>query len=151
MQARLASLIPVVDQRGRPELKAGALHRYLAEAVGIPTALLPSQGIAWKPIDDTTARATLTDAGTTISLEFAFDGSGALVRAYTPNRYREVEGTYVPTPWECSYRQYAAVDSMMVPMESEVEWILPEGRLSYWHGRVLRTQYQFGRCSSESE
>ena len=26
---------------------------------------------------------------------------------------------------------------MMVPREGEVEWILPQGRLSYWGGRVV--------------
>jgi hypothetical protein len=64
MQAKLASLITVVDQRDRPELNAGALHRYLAEAVWFPTALLPSQGVTWAATNDTTARATLADAGT---------------------------------------------------------------------------------------
>jgi hypothetical protein len=48
MQGKLAGLIPVVDQSGRPELAAGALHRYLAEAAWFPTALLPSDRLAWR-------------------------------------------------------------------------------------------------------
>jgi hypothetical protein len=143
MQAKLASLVPVVDQRGRPELAAGALHRYLAEAVWFPTALLPSQGIMWESIDSTMARATLTDAGTTVSLEFQFGPNGQIVRAYTPERYRELQGKYVPTPWACSYWSYAPIDGMRVPMEAEVEWTLPEGQVPYWRGRILAIECEF--------
>src|SRR5207249_11032068 len=51
MQGRLAAVVTVVDQRDRPELNAGALQRYLAEAVWFPTALLPGQGVAWQAVD----------------------------------------------------------------------------------------------------
>jgi hypothetical protein len=145
MQGKLASLITVVDQKDRPELDAGALHRYLAEAVWFPTALLSSQGITWEAIDDTTARATLRHSGTSASLDFHFGENGAIVRGYTPERYREVEGEYVPTPWACSYRRYAPVDGMMVPMEGEVEWVLPEGRLSYCRVRIQAIEHEPGR------
>jgi hypothetical protein len=67
------------------------------------------------------------------------------VRAYTPERYREVDGKYVSTPWACHYGSYSQVDGMRVPTEGEVEWILPEGRLPYWRGRVFGHQYGFGR------
>lgn len=33
---------------------------------------------------------------------------------------------------------------MRVPTEGEVEWILPEGRLSYWRGWIVRSAYDFG-------
>jgi hypothetical protein len=29
----------------------------------------------------------------------------------------------------------------MVPREGEVAWILPEGRLTYWRGRVVKVEY----------
>jgi hypothetical protein len=66
------------------------------------------------------------------------------VRAYTPERFREVAGTYVPTPWECSYESYAQVRGMRVPLEAEVAWILPEERLSYWRGQLIAHEYEFG-------
>ncbi len=56
---------------------------------------------------------------------------------YTPARYRDVDGKCVPTPWEGHFRQYERVEGVMVPREGEVAWILPEGRLSYWRGRVV--------------
>jgi hypothetical protein len=136
MRGRAAGVLPVVDQTGTPEIAAGALHRYLAEAVWFPTALLPGNGVTWEPIDDRSARATLADGPTTVSLDFRFAESGEIVEAYTPARLRDVNGTGVPTPWLCSYRSYAEVEGMKIPSEGEVAWILPEGKLSYWRGKV---------------
>ncbi|HJX27396.1 MAG TPA: DUF6544 family protein [Thermoanaerobaculia bacterium] len=45
------------------------------------------------------------------------------------------------TPWTCSFRDYRKLDGMMIPMEGEVGWILPEGELSYWRGRIVSAEY----------
>src|SRR6056297_3240225 len=65
----LFSAFPVASDIGSAELNSGALHRYLAEAVWYPTALLPESGVAWTPIDDESAMAVLTSGGITVSLE----------------------------------------------------------------------------------
>jgi hypothetical protein len=70
LHAEFLGLVPLADLRGTPELAKGELLRYLAEAMWYPTALLPSQGVRWTPIDDNAARATLTDQSTTVSLDF---------------------------------------------------------------------------------
>jgi uncharacterized protein DUF6920 len=33
-------------------------------------------------------------------------------------------------------RDYRRVSGMMIPPGAEVEWVLPEGRFTYWRGRV---------------
>jgi hypothetical protein len=142
MRVRLAALLPLVDRSGGPGLNAGALQRWLAEAVWFPTALLPGRGVTWQPVDDSVARATVTDGGTRVSLDFTFSPEGEIVRAYTPARFRDVGGTDVPTPWACSYRDYRWVDGVRIPGAGEVEWILPEGRLAYWRGRVVGVEYE---------
>ncbi|MES1243628.1 MAG: DUF6544 family protein [Acidobacteriota bacterium] len=141
MQARIASLIPVVNAEGGRELAEGALQRWLAESVWFPTALLPRKGLTWEPIDETCARATLTDSGVSVSFEFRFGEEGEVVGVYTPARYRDVDGKPVPTPWAGSFRSYGRVGAVRVPNEGEVAWILPEGRLSYWRGRIVRLEY----------
>jgi hypothetical protein len=88
-EGKIASLVTVVNQSDRPDLAAGELHRYLSEAVWFPTVLLPGQGIAWEAIDNTTARAKLSHAGISVSLEFQSSKDGEIVRAYTPQRCRE--------------------------------------------------------------
>lgn len=139
---KIAGLVPVVDQRGTPEMASGALVRYLAEAVWLPTALLPREGVRWEAIDDSTARASLTDGPTTVSLDVHFGERGEIVRVSTM-RYRDVDGTAVLTPWVGYFRDTARIAGMMVPRAGEVEWVLPEGRLPYWRGRIVHSAYEF--------
>jgi hypothetical protein len=142
MTAKLAGVVPLVDEQGGRELGSGALHRFLAEAVWLPTALLPGGPVSWKAVDDSTAIATLTDGDLAVSLEFRFNDRGEVLEVFTPERYRDVNGTGVPTPWRGRFRNYADVDGFRVPMEGEVEWQLPEGRLVYWRGRIVAARYE---------
>ena len=144
MRGRLLGIVPVIDQSGTPELNAGALIRYLAESVWQPTALLPSMGVVWTPIDDRSALATLTDSGATVSLEFHFAEDGRLTRIFTPRRPREVNGAYEMAAWEVRFDAFEARDGMQIPVEATVEWQLPDRTLSYWRGRILDTDYDFG-------
>ena len=45
--------------QGSDELARGEFMRWFAEAPWYPTALLPSQGVRWQAVDDTSAQATL--------------------------------------------------------------------------------------------
>ena len=141
MLGKVAALIPVVDQRSTPEMAAGALSRYLGEAVWLPTALLPNAGVSWTPVDDATARATLTDGTTTVSADFHFAPTGEIV-GLSMTRYRDVDGRGVPTPFEATLRGgYRRVGGMMIPVEGEVAWLLPDGRFAYWRGRPMAVDY----------
>lgn len=143
MQAKLLSLVPVVDERDKAELNAGALQRYLAEAVWFPTALLPSEGVKWSAIDNSRALATLTDSGTTVSLEFHFNDVGEITSVFTPGRYREVNGKYELTPWKGHFYNYEEREGMRIPVEGAVEWQLPDGNFPYWKGRIVEVRYDF--------
>ncbi len=136
IRAKVLALVPVVNLHGQPELSAGALQRYLAESAWFPTALLPSPNLSWEAIDEHSARATLVDKETTVSLDFVFGENGEILRTYTPGRYREVNGRFIPTPWTGYYKRYRKRNNMMVPTEAEVAWILPEGELAYARIRV---------------
>ena len=141
MLGKLAALIPVVDEEGGEELAASALHRQLAERVWFPTSLLPSQGVRWEAVDDSTARASLTDSGITVSFTAHF-GDDDLIRRVEMMRYRDVGGTGVPTPFIGYFRDYTRVDGVLVPLESETEWILPEGRFPFWKARITDVRYE---------
>jgi hypothetical protein len=67
-QVSLLSAFTVASDADTPQMNSGSLHRYLAEAVWYPSALLPSAHLRWTSIDATTALATLTDHGTSVSL-----------------------------------------------------------------------------------
>lgn len=140
MEGRLLGLVPVVSERGKPELSAAALQRYLAEAAWFPTALRPGT-VVWTPLDDQRARATLADGGVEVSLEFEFDAEGRIVRVTSPARFREVKGTYVPTPWEGIFRSYEDRGGLRIPTEGEVAWIVDGERRPYWRGRLTAIRY----------
>ncbi len=76
LTAGLFGLMTVMDQPRTPELAHGELMRFFAEAAWYPTALLPSQGVAWEPIDGDRAVAELRDGATTVRLVFEFDDLG---------------------------------------------------------------------------
>lgn len=149
MLGRLGGLVTVVDQGGTPEMAAGALARWLGEAVWLPTALVPGgpggAGVRWEPVDDATARASVADGGTTVSADFHFAATGEITRM-TAMRFRDVRGTGVLTAFEGRYGDYARRDGVMIPTSAEVAWLLPEGRFPYWRGRPVEVEY--GRAAA---
>lgn len=69
VRASLLGIFSLVAVEGTAEIAEGALQRYLAEAAWLPTALLPSQGVVWAPLDRSSARATVAAGGTTVSID----------------------------------------------------------------------------------
>jgi hypothetical protein len=100
----LYSLMQLRDRGG--EVARGELMRFFAEAAWYPTALLPSQGVRWEPIDDTHARGTLVDGPLTLPMTFGFGADGLLASMRVEDRGRTVDGTVVPTPWEGRMSNY---------------------------------------------
>jgi hypothetical protein len=144
LHAEFLGIVPLADMHGTPELARGELLRYLAEAMWYPTALLPSQGVTWTPIDERSARATLTDGSTTVSLEFRFGPDGLIESSYAAARPRTVGGAVVNAPWSGRGWESALRDGMRIPIEAEVVWILPQGPYPYWRGRIASIEYEYG-------
>ena len=118
----LLSAFPIASEANVPELNAGELHRYLAEAVWYPTALLPQAGVGWTPIDSHAATATLAAGGTTVSLEFRFNEIGEVTGIYSAGRFGRFAGAYRQIPWEGHFRGYRPIVGMRVPSYGEVGW-----------------------------
>jgi hypothetical protein len=137
MAASLAGLFRVADERGGEALNAGALYRYLAEATWMPAALLPRSGVVWSAVDETRALATLSDAGTTVALEFTFNMNGEPIRIFTPSRCRTVDGHFEPTPWQGRFGNYAERCGMWIPLEAEVSWQIAGSWQPWWRGRIV--------------
>ncbi|MGL5011717.1 MAG: DUF6920 family protein, partial [Paracoccaceae bacterium] len=129
-------LFPLTQLRGRGDIAAGELMRYLAETPWYPTALLPGQGVVWTAIDDHSALATLTDGAVTVSLTFRFGPDDLITAVSATARSRMVAGAMIATPWEGRWSGYRREGGMMIPMTGEVAWVLPEGDKPYWRGRV---------------
>jgi hypothetical protein len=145
LRARLGGVVAVADATPGPALDAGELARYLAEAPLYPTVLL-SDAVAWEPIDDRSARATLSSGETTVSCVFHVDDADEVTRVTATRPRLTADGDYEPTPWTGHWRRYRVRgedgdgdgdgDGVLVPTEGEVRWNLPDGALPYWRARV---------------
>ena len=142
LRAAVLGLLPVANQHGTPEMAAGELLRYLAEAAWFPTALLPSGGVCWEPMDDSTARAVLEDGAVRVSMDVHFGGPGEIARV-SARRPRTVGRTMVPAPWVGRFGDYERIEGMRVPTTGEVGWRTPEGLSPYWRARVVAAKFDF--------
>ena len=140
LRASVAGLVTVADVHDSVESACGELMRYLAEAAWYPTALLPSQGVRWEGIDDVSARATLKDGATSITLEFRFGPDGLIAEVWAASRPRSASE---PAPWLCRVGRYEQRAGMHVPLAGDVEWQLPNGPAPYFRGRMTRIEYEF--------
>jgi hypothetical protein len=136
MLARLAATYPVVSVRGTPELAAASLQRWLAETAWFPTALLPGQAVTWTAVDDSTARATVTEGKTTASLDFHFGADSLVAYVRAGARGRMVGNRSVPTPWRGTWSDWRWRSGVRIPLTGEVEWELSSGPFVYWTGTV---------------
>lgn len=140
LHAALLGLVTLVDIRGTPEAAQGELMRFFAETAWYPTRLLPSQGVRWEAIDNSSARATLQDGDTAVSLDFRFDEAGLIATVGT----RTVNGGLLFAPWQGRFWDYELRDGMRIPIWGEVAWQLPDGSLlPYWRGRITNVAYEF--------
>ena len=135
--------IRIVDEHDRRELNAGALHRYLAEAAWVPTALVPREGLTWTAVDDSHAIATLADGKEEVSVEFTFALTGEILSMFVPNRYFAEKGSYVPKPWGVTCKRFEERGGMRIPIECEVYWKINGEIMPYWRGEVTDVEYEF--------
>jgi hypothetical protein len=136
-QVSLMSAFTVGASAGGIEMNSGSLHRYLAEAVWYPTALLPGPALRWTAIDATSALATVTSHGVSVSLEFRFAENGEVTGIYTPARWGTFPGGYRQVAWEGHFRDYRHRGGVVVPTAGEVGWYVDDEWRAVWKGVVV--------------
>lgn len=133
---RIASIVPVASAAGG-NLNSGALLRYLNEMMWFPAALvLPN--IAWEPLDDTSARATLTDAGRSVSAVFHFDEQNQLVNM-TAERWNESEQAM--RPWSTPLTEWGEFAGIAMPVAGAGRWGDDTNAYDYIRLRVTDVTY----------
>jgi hypothetical protein len=144
LHGELLGLLEVVDMQNTTESARGELIRFFAEAAWYPTALLPSQGVLWEAVDGQSARATLTDGPTSVTMTFRFqDADGMIDCVRVESRGRMVGGKVSSVPWQGRFWDYGLRGGMRVPLQGEAAWLLPEGVKPYWRGTSEVLTYEF--------
>jgi hypothetical protein len=145
LQPSVFGLFDVGGSHATADIARSELIRFFAEAVWYPTALLPSQGVQWKPVNDQTAQATLTDGPQTVMLTFTFSAQGLVERIGSEQRSALINGVMVPMPWEVRPSNYQMQSGMLVPQDAEAAWIPATGRVPYWRGKIEKFDYDMPR------
>ncbi len=143
LKASLLGLLSLADMPQTPELAHGELMRFLAETAWYPTALLPGQSIIWQKCGPDKAKATISDRETSVTLTFCFNAEGFIETVTSDGRHRESNGKLILTPWQGRFWNYQKRDGIMVPLDGEVAWILPEGIKPYWRGHIDEINFKF--------
>lgn len=134
-----ASLITHADAIGE-EMDQGALMRYLNEAtLWFPAALL-SENFSFEPIDDRSARVTLTDRGKTVTATLYVDDEGKPTDFVGP-RYRTVDGHYELETWSTPIAGYGEFEGTRLGVRGKAVWKLKEGDLEYIDLVVTKLEY----------
>jgi hypothetical protein len=127
------SLVPVVDATGEA-IDQGSQLRYLAEIIWFPAAAL-APWLRWEPIDDTSARALMTDGGRTVSAVFHFAADGRFLRM-DAERYLGGGAEARLTPWYGVASAWRDVRGVRIPVAGVVGWTLPEGEFDYYRWTI---------------
>jgi hypothetical protein len=138
LHAAVLGLFSVAQAQGQgsDELARGEFMRWFAEAPWYPTALLPSQGVRWQAVDDTSANATMVCGPLTVTLLFRFNTAGLIDSFRAESRGHGVGQEMRMLPWEGRWSDYRVQDGMTLPFTGEVGWVWPDGPRPYFVGHV---------------
>lgn len=138
MLIKMNALVNVVHEKGE-KLDEGTLQRYLGEMVWFPSLAL-SPYITWEPIDDYTAKATMTYKGTTGSGTFHFNAQGAVTQ-FAARRYKGNEPDAQRYDWTMNITDYQTFEGIQVPSKMTSTWKLDEGDWTWLQLEVTDIKY----------
>lgn len=138
MNVKLLGAFTVVDEAG-PELDQGTALRWLNETMWFP-AVWATEVISWEPIDDVSARASVTVGDLTVDAVFVFDDEGRLVDCRA-NRYLvDAERSFM-APWSTPLSDHASFGGVLLPSAGSAVWSLDDGDLEYIQIEVVDVHY----------
>ncbi len=130
MLGKLFDTVVVADGQGEP-FDIGELTTWLNDAVLMAPAMLLRSPVTFSEIDDSSFEVALTDAGLTVCARVMLDERGAPVDFTTEDRYADLPGGPVRTPWSTPVDGWQEVDGRPVPTRGSAVWHLPEGDFTY--------------------
>ncbi|NOX87897.1 MAG: hypothetical protein GXO77_02645 [Calditrichaeota bacterium] len=138
MQVKLLGLFSVVDETG-DEIDQGAMVRYLNEMMWFPSAAL-NDYIKWEPVDDNSAKATMSYQGVTASAIFYFDEEGKVTNMIAERAMYE-DNAFVFKKWSTPITEHGELNGIRIPVKGEGVWLLESGDFSYIRLEVTDIEY----------
>ncbi len=117
----LLQLIPVVRVSGSADHHRSAFGRVVSEgAFWVPASLLPAANVAWTPVDDDTARATVAYRGFSQSVDVTVEADGRPSRVMI-QRWSNANAARIfrEQPFGGYLSDFREIDGYRVPMRVE--------------------------------
>ena len=138
MLIKVMSTIPIGNSSGE-EIDQGAMMRFLAEVAWVPSAAL-NDYIHWTYINDTIARATMTNGNRTVSGTFYFDYEGDIV-GFEGKRYGNFNGHFSLETWFVRMLEHKEFNGIRIGNKCEVTWKLKQGDFTWLQLEVTDISY----------
>lgn len=122
MQWKLGGLITVMQGSG-PDVSRSAGGRAGAEAIWVPTSLLPRYGVAWSASDDHHIAASYEIDGIPIDARVEIDADGRVV-SQRIDRWGDPDATgrWAWHPFGCDATEHRSSDGVTIPSRGRVGW-----------------------------
>ncbi|MEO9870607.1 DUF6544 family protein [Ekhidna sp.] len=137
MQVRVMALFPVMDEEGETLFKAETVT-FLNDLCILAPAALINENISWKVINDTTAEATLTNKGISVSATLHFNKDGQLVNFVSEDRYDLDRRKY---RYSTPISDYKNFNGYHLPSYGEAIWHYPDGEFVYGEFNIQEINY----------
>lgn len=140
MLIKAYGLFSIANNKGA-QTDQGALLRYLAEICWFPSAAI-NKNIVWEPIDDKSAKATMTYGAVTATGFFYFHENGDLEkfeadRYYINNNHSSLER------WQVSCIDHKTMSGIRIPVKNTVTWKLKDGDFTWLRFEITNIQFTF--------
>jgi len=129
MLIKLEALIPIVNDAENSQINSGAMIRFLAEICWFPSAALNNY-IVWEALDETSAKATLTINGKSVSGIFKFSKEGHITSLEAKRFYGGKTDSKLET-WLIEMTSHKTFNNIKIPNKSSVSWKLKEGDFNW--------------------
>ncbi|MEN8614798.1 DUF6544 family protein [Dehalogenimonas sp. THU2] len=137
MLIHVLSALPLFDVTGK-EMDHASILRYLSELPWLPTAFL-HDSIRWEAVDDSSAKATITDGGLSASGVFHFNGNDEITSFTSSGRFRSDTGKI--TPWSGTFSNYREFGGILIPSEGSAIWNAPGEDFEYVRLTIESVEY----------
>ena len=122
MDWRLFGVLRVAHAEG-DDVSRSAAGRGMAEAIWVPTALLPRFGVRWEAEDDTQLVAKYSLGSTEVALRYTMD-SASRIRSVVFDRWGDPENTgmWNALPFGFEATAYSTFDGVTFPFSGRAGW-----------------------------
>jgi hypothetical protein len=119
---RLFGLVPLMRAAG-PDASRSAAERAVAEAIWIPTSLLPRFGVEWSTLGEDRVRASCRIGQHPVHIDLGLSQSGS-VRSIAFQRWGDPDatGTFGLHPFGGEFTDHDAFDGVTIPVKGRLGW-----------------------------